>query len=251
MLRYALIMTLQTSQFFGQLPFPPTDTVIRMAQSRRNVVVIGLGTFGTAVARELTRMGDRVLGVDVNEAEVASIADEIDSALVADAADIKAVREIGLEAYDAVIISIGENMQSSILAAMNILEAGCTDVWVKAQSDTHKTILERIGIQNVVLPEANEGLHLAQLVHNPRMRNYLCLWDEVFLAEIRVPSRFSTRGFSPQRLKDKYALTCLGVIRDKQVFPIEDGEQNLGEDDRLILFGNRADIRRFADGSDA
>jgi len=82
-----------------------------MSQKPRNIVIIGLGSFGLALARELTRMGDRVLGIDIDAKPIQSICDELDSALQADASDIKALKQCGLENYDSTVISIGEDLK--------------------------------------------------------------------------------------------------------------------------------------------
>ena len=124
-----------------------------MANKSRNIAIIGLGTFGISVARELTRMGDNVLGIDDDPARVSMICDEIKSSVQADATDEKALSQCALETYDAVLVSIGENTEASILAAMNAIELGCQQVWVKAQTETQKKILKAIGVHNVVLPE--------------------------------------------------------------------------------------------------
>jgi len=132
-----------------------------MANKSRNVAIIGLGTFGVSVARELTRMGDNVLGIDDDPARVSMICDEIKSSIQVDATDDKALSQCALETYDAVLVSIGENTEASILAAMNVIELGCRQVWVKAQTETQRKILKAIGVHHVVLPEQRFGTHIA------------------------------------------------------------------------------------------
>jgi len=118
-----------------------------MPNKSRNVAIIGLGTFGVSVARELTRMGDNVLGIDDDPARVSMICDEIKSSMQVDATDDKALSQCALETYDAVLVSIGENTEASILVAMNVVELGCRQVWVKAQTETQRKILNAIGVQ--------------------------------------------------------------------------------------------------------
>lgn len=221
-----------------------------MANKRRSVAIIGLGTLGQAVARELTRIGDRVLGVDLDDRSVANLCDEIDSSVVANASELKSMQELGLEAYDAVIVAIGENMQANILASMHALEVGCKNVWAKAQNDTHRTILERIGVHHVMVPEQTQGLHIAQLVHNPRLRSYLRLWEEMFLAEVRVPRRLFGQTLSLSDMKDRLGVTCIGLLREQAFLEPATCEKELLDGDYLLLLGNRSDIRQFADGDD-
>jgi trk system potassium uptake protein TrkA len=218
-----------------------------MANKRRTVAIIGLGLFGTVLSRELTRMGDRVLGLDSDEKRVTNLADEIDSAMQVDASDLKALKECGLEACDSVVVSIGENMQANILATMNVQELGFKQVWVKAQSDAHLKILTAIGIQNIVRPEQDFGLRIAQVIHNPRMSEYLALGAGKYVAEIEVPEQLF--GTSVGKLKlEQYDLRCLGVFRSGDVLEAELDSIKLIEKDSLLIFGKRPDLRRFADG---
>jgi len=155
-----------------------------MANKSRNVAIIGLGTFGVSVARELTRMGDNVLGIDDDPARVSMICDEIKSSIQVDATDDKALSQCALETYDAVLVSIGENTEASILAAMNVIELGCRQVWVKAQTETQRKILKAIGVHHVVLPEQRFGTHIAQIIHNPHLEDFISLGDGQYIVII-------------------------------------------------------------------
>ncbi len=108
--------------------------------SQRTFAVIGLGQFGRTVALELTRLGDRVIGIDDTEARVAPLADRIAHAIVADARDDAALREAGVAECDVAVVAIGENLEANILAAMNLKLIGVPAVWAKAQSRTHHRI---------------------------------------------------------------------------------------------------------------
>ena len=88
----------------------------------RSVAIIGLGTFGTSVARHLAKLGDRVLAIDTKESHVGEVCEELDETVQADATDIKVLQEFGLEDYDAVVVSIGAKIEPSIVVAMNLKE---------------------------------------------------------------------------------------------------------------------------------
>lgn len=218
-----------------------------MANRQRTIAVIGLGTFGKSVARELTRVGDRVLGIDIDERRVADLADELDSTITADTIDIKALRQCGLESFDAIVIAIGRVMDASILTALNVLELGFSNVWVKSQSSTHTKILKAIGIVNIVQPEGAYGYRLAQMLHNPLVKDFLSLSEDIFIVQMTVPQRMVGRKLSGLKLSKKFAVNCIGITRGAEVrvkdcegITLEDGEE-------MLIVGTRPDIRRFAD----
>lgn len=217
-----------------------------MAYRQRTIAVIGLGTFGKAVARELTRVGDRVLGIDINSKRVADLADEIDSTLQADTTDIKALRQCGLESFDSVVVSIGRVMDASILTALNILELGFNNVWVKAQSSTHEKILKAIGVTNIIQPESEYGFRLAQIIHNPLVKDYLSLNSDVFIVQMAVPHSLIGQKLESLKLRKKFNVRCAGIVCDDEV-RVNNCERHLlenGED--ILIVGTRADIRHFA-----
>ena len=217
-----------------------------MANRRRTVGIIGLGTFGSVLARELTRMGDRVLGLDSDEKRVSDLSDEIDTTMQVDASDIKALKQCGLETCDSVVVSIGDNMQASILAAMNVMELECRGIWVKSQSDAHEKILKAIGIENTVRPEQDYGLRIAQVLHNPRVSDYLALGEGKYVADIEIPEKLV--GTTVARLPfDANKLNCLGISRSGQVIRYDGQDIELKAGDSLLIFGERSDLRHFAD----
>lgn len=218
-----------------------------MAIKTRNVAIIGLGTFGISVARELTRMGDEVLGIDSDEKPVIDLNDEIASTLQADATDPKALAECGIESYDSVIISIGENIEASILSAMNALEAGCAEVWVKAQNETQAKILKAIGITHVVLPEQSYGAYVAQIVHNPHVSDYIDLGDEQYLIEMTIKSHNVKHVVGDKKTLSSYDIQCLAIHTKEGLINPDEYEGQLDQDIKMILYGSRFNLRKFAD----
>lgn len=218
-----------------------------MANAPRNFVVIGLGTFGKSVARELTRVGDRVLGIDIDSARVADMADEIDSTLQADTSDPKAVAQCGLEAFDAVVVAIGRVMDASLLTALNLLREGHTHIWVKAQSNTHETLLRAIGINNVIQPEGFYGSRLAQVLHNPLVRDFLSLSDDRLIAQMNVPGHLVGTSLQSLKLRKKFSVKCVGIAREGDMYVSGCEALNLQAGDDLLIYGTRSDLRRFAD----
>lgn len=213
----------------------------------RNVAIIGLGTFGGSVALELTRMGDTVLGIDTNEKLVLRLSDELENTVQADGTDPKALGECGIANYDAVVISIGENIEASILSAMNVLELGCTNIWVKAQNETQAKILRAIGIKNIVLPEQSYGNYVAQIIHNPLVKDYLSFGDGKYLTEMTINGPSVKKIFGDKKYLSHHNLKCVGIYVEGDLQYPEEYQGPIDTELTVLLFGTRADLRTFAD----
>ena len=218
-----------------------------MANKSRNVAIIGLGTFGVSVARELTRMGDNVLGIDDNPARVSMMSDEIKSSIQVDATDDKALSQCALETYDAVLVSIGENTEASILAAMNVMELGCRQVWVKAQTETQRKILKAIGVHHVVLPEQRFGTHVAQIIHNPNLEDFMSLGDGQYVVMMEVHSSLAGKLLTEFEFGKAHNISCMGVYADGVFSSPAEFKDALKENDKIILFGARSQLRKFSE----
>lgn len=213
----------------------------------RNVAIIGLGTFGGSVALELTRMGDKVLGIDTNEKLVLRLSDELENTVQADGTDPKALGECGIANYDAVVISIGENIEASILSAMNTLDLGCKNIWVKAQNETQAKILRAIGIKNIVLPEQSYGNYVAQIIHNPLVKDYLSFGDGKYLTEMIIKGPSVTKIFGDKKYLSHRNLKCVGIYVEGDLQYPEEYQGPIDAELTVLLFGTRADLRKFAD----
>jgi len=211
------------------------------------VAVIGLGSFGDAVGRELTALGDRVLGVDSDGDRVSALAGNYDSIIQLDAREESAIREIGLEDYDAVIVAIGKDAESSVFVTMNVLDRECPRVWVKAQSSIHERILRRVGAHHVFLPEAQFGRHVAQLVHNPYMLGFMELDSDHQIARLAVPKDYIGRDAVRVTELCGKDLSCLAVIRGGVIIRDAPEREELREGDELIVHGLRATLRHLTD----
>jgi trk system potassium uptake protein len=217
-------------------------------EKARSFVVIGLGGFGGTVAGELARFGNRVMGVDTDEKRVSRYADDLSEAIIADGRDEQALRDAGVAAYDAAVVAIGEHLEASIVCTMNMKLLGVKTVWVKALNRTHHRILNKLGADRVILPEQEIGQHVAQRLHNPLVRDYMSLGNGFIVVSITAPEDLTGAALSSLRLRDRFDLRCLGVMRKSQFIDCgEDVDPVMEEGDTLLLLGRRAELRAFAD----
>jgi trk system potassium uptake protein TrkA len=212
----------------------------------RSIAVIGLGTFGSAVARHLSRFGDHVLGIDNHESAVARLTDDLTRAVIADARELRALEEAGLGSYDVAVICMATDIEANLLAVMNAKDAGVPEVWAKATSSTHARILERVGVARILSPEESFGDIIAQTLHNPLMRGSVRLTDELHLAHVDAPRRAVGKTLGEVAFAERHDLRCLGLLRGTQAIAFEPNEE-IAEGDGLLLVGSRPAMRVFVD----
>lgn len=218
-----------------------------MGRATRSFAVIGLGAFGSAVATELARFGNQVIGVDIDERRVAQLAGALSSSVILDTTDEAALREAGIDRYDVALIAIGRDIQASILTTMNLKMLGIGTLWVKASNKTHHRILSKLGIDRVILPEQEMGRHIAQMLNNPVVQDYVSLGNGFSVVNIVVPERLDGKAISTLDIGSGNDLRLLGLMRGTEFHACDQTGLSLKKDDKLILLGKRADLRRFGD----
>jgi trk system potassium uptake protein TrkA len=216
-------------------------------ERKRNFAVIGLGSFGSTVASELARFGNHVLGVDASEKCVARIADVIAEAVIADARDETALREAGVEECDVAVIAMGGDLEANVLATMNAKLIGVKTIWAKAANKTQHRILLKLGAERVVLPEMEMGQHIAQMLNNPAVRDYVSLGNGFHVVNMAAPSWMDGKAIGSLKLAEKYELRCLGIMRGSDYVDVTDPATPLRTEDRMLMLGRRPALRAFGD----
>ena len=205
--------------------------------ARQQVMVIGLGRFGSAVARELERLGHEVLAVDRNEQRVNELSTEVTHALELDAADEDALRSAGAGDFQAAIVAISSDAEPSIFATMVLKRLGVRNVVAKAGSLLHGEILSRVGADRVVFPERETGLRLAHSFNVPHVIDYLDVAPNFGIEKIRPPKSFVGKTLGELDLKQRLGLTPIVLRRGQQVFVNPARDERVTEGDELILIG--------------
>jgi trk system potassium uptake protein TrkA len=201
------------------------------------VMVIGLGRFGSAVAKELERLGHQVLAVDHDEELVNDIAPDVTHALELDASDEDALRSAGAADFPTAIVAISSDAEPSIFATMVLKRLGVRNVIAKAGSLLHGEILARVGADRVVFPERETGLRLAHSFNVPNVIDYLDVAPSFGIEKIRPPRSMIGRSLGDLDFKGRLGLTPIALRRGTQVFVNPAREEKLAEGDELILIG--------------
>ena len=216
-----------------------------MSRENRNFVVVGLGSFGSVVAAELARFGNRVLGIDNDERRVSAMAETLSSVVILDATDEGALREAGAYQYDVALVSIGNDLEASILAAMNLRLIGVETIWAKAANRTQHRILSKIGVDRVILPALEMGRHTAQMLNNPAVQDYVALGNGFSVVNLLIPKRLAGKAIGDLAIGE--GVRVLGVMRGTEYFSGQDEGYLLKEADRMLLLGKRPELTAFGD----
>ncbi|MBU5478889.1 TrkA family potassium uptake protein [Eubacterium sp. MSJ-13] len=180
----------------------------------KSFAVIGLGKFGRSVAIELANTGADVLAVDIDKERVHSVADLVTCAVAVDVRDTEAMDTLGLSNMDAVVIAITEKLDISILATIYAKDAGVSTVVCKAQDETHKKILEKIGADQTIMPEHETGIRLARRLSNRRVINFMEISDKLKMVEIDVKPNWIGKSLMELDLRKKENLNVIAVRKD-------------------------------------
>ncbi|MEL7561407.1 TrkA family potassium uptake protein [Stutzerimonas chloritidismutans] len=210
-----------------------------------SVAVIGLGRFGSAVADSLTSMGHEVLGIDSNSANVQQWVDQLTHVAQADATDIRALRQLGVDQFRHVVVSIGTDLEASVLTVLALQELGVPDIWAKALSKRHGLILERTGAHHVVYPETSMGERVAHLVTG-KMFEFIEFDDGFAIASTHAPKRIHNKTLADSGVRTHYGVTIVGVKRAHEDFIYAKPETLIHPGDILIVAGETKRVEKFA-----
>lgn len=219
-----------------------------MAETK-HFVVIGLGTFGAALATRLARNGCRVTGVDSSEEHVEALKDILYEAIIGDATERETVEHLPIQAADAVFISMGEDITRSLLATLHAKELGAKRVVVKGVTAEHGKILTRLGVDRVVYPEIEIARQLADQFTWPNIVDLLPLGADYSFIEIAVPDSFVGKTLQDMDLRRRLGISVVGV-KDAMTGKVEvlpSGDFRLGADQILLIVGRSQDLNRLRD----
>jgi trk system potassium uptake protein TrkA len=208
------------------------------------ILVIGLGRFGSSLAHTLVELGYEVLGVDFSPDIVQEHAGTLTHVVQADTTSERALRQIGAADAVTAVVCIGTDVESSVLTATALVDLGVRNIWAKAITEPHGRILERVGAHHVVFPEAEMGTRVAHLVTG-QMLEYIALDENFVIVEVIAPDELVGVPLGDTDLRTKYKVTVVCVKPSQGQFTYADRDTVLGQNDLIVIAGFRSDIDRF------
>jgi trk system potassium uptake protein TrkA len=214
---------------------------------KHSVMVIGLGRFGMAAARELMALGHEVLAIDSSEARVNEIAPEVTHAMELDASDEDALRAVGAGEFQHAIVAISTNTEASIFATMALKNLGVVNVIAKAATPLHGAILERVGADRVVYPEREMGTRVSHTFHIRSVIDYIDVAPGFGIIKIRPPKSFVGKTLRELDLANRFRLTPIALRRGNDVTVNPHRDDRVEANDELILIGQDAKLEELGE----
>ncbi|MBM7582049.1 trk system potassium uptake protein TrkA [Caldicoprobacter guelmensis] len=210
---------------------------------KKQFAIIGIGRFGSSVAKTLCALGHDVLAVDRSQERIQEIADCVTHAVQADATDEETLRSLGIRNFDAVVVSIGDDIQSSILIALLCKELGVKFVIGKAQNDLHAKVLYKIGVDKVVFPERDMGVKIAHHLASTNVLDYIELASDYSLVEVTAIPEWIGKSLKQINMRVVYGLNIVAIKRGDDVLVSPKGEDVIYEGDVLVAIGRNDHIK--------
>jgi trk system potassium uptake protein TrkA len=204
--------------------------------------VIGLGKFGATAVRSLHERGHEVIAIDRDRNRVQDVRDSCTQAIEANCTDQDTLRALGLQDADAVVVSLGEQMDASILVTLYLKELGLKEIVVKAVSEDHGKILHLIGATEIVHPERDTARRVARGLGLRSIVEYLPLAADSSLVEVQVPAEFLGKTLAELEIRKRYQVLVVAIKRGEGLVIATGGDERLLAGDILVLIGKDSDL---------
>ena len=211
----------------------------------KQFLVLGLGRFGTSLARSLCELGHEVLAIDTNADLVDDIAPHVTQAMQMDATDEDLLRGLGVNNFDAAIVSIGQNTRDSILVTVLLKELGVPYLVAKANDELHAKVLRKIGMDRVVFPERDMGARIARSLLTPNVLELMELTGDYQIIEIRVPAKWVDNSIIDLNVRRRYGLNILAIHRGERFLVSPAPDMLFEQGDTVLVMGRKDDIERL------
>ena len=204
-----------------------------------------MGRFGSSVAHALYEMGYEVMGIDEDEERINENIQNVTHSVAADSTDEMALREIGIRNFDVVVVSIGADIQASVLTVLILKEMGVKKIVAKAQNERHGQVLYKVGADRVVFPERDMGIRVAHNLISANVLDFIELAEDYSVAEVVVSHSMVGQSLRDIDVRAKYGVNVI-AIKSNQSFNISPGPDIvLQHDDVLVVIGHNMDLKEF------
>lgn len=213
-----------------------------------NYLVIGLGRFGRNLAETLFAHGYEVLAIDTDMEAVQSVIDEkiVEHAMQVDATDALALKKLEIDKFDAVAVCIGTDIESSVLITATLKDLEVANIVAKASDNIHGKILERLGVNTIIYPEAEMGSRVAKQMIGVSFLEEFALSESFSIAEVHLPPAYEGQTLAETDIRSKHHLNVLAIRRAGGQFNVSPTPKtSFQKNDSLLVLGNTEDIRNF------
>ena len=209
----------------------------------KSFVVIGLGRFGMEVACRLYESGNEVLVIDNHADRVQSISHDVTHAVVGDARDVGVLRALGVGSFDCAVVAIGGSLADSVLATMNLKELGVPKIVCKAHNETHRQVLQKLGADQVVIPEKENAARLAKNLVSPNVLEYIELSEEYGIIEVPAPKSWVGKTLIELNVRAKLGVNIIAIKHEGQINVSPGANYLIAEGDIMVILGDTAALQ--------
>lgn len=213
--------------------------------SKKQIAVLGLGRFGSSVARTLQSLGHEVLGIDGSQDLVDMLSGELTHTVVCDVTDEDELRSLGLRNFDVAVVAIGHDVQASILATVLLKEIGVPMVVAKAAGKLHGRTLSKVGADKVVYPERDMGARVAHSLLTGSITDYIELSPEYTIMELTAPAKMVGRSIRDLNLRARFGINIMAIKSGNDINAALAATDVVREGDVLVLLGSNDSVRRL------
>ena len=211
----------------------------------KQFAIIGIGRFGASIARTLFSLGHDVLAIDAREERIEEISDFVTHAVIAEATDEQTLVALGLRNFDVAVVTIGGDIQASILVCLLCKEMGIEKVIAKAQNELHARVLRKIGVDRVVFPERDMGTRLAHNLVSSNVLDFIELSSDHSLVEINVLESWAGKSLEEINMRLNFGVNVMAIKHAGSINISPRGQDVLQSDDTIVVIGANEDIRKI------
>lgn len=204
----------------------------------KSYVVIGLGRFGSCMARQLCALGGEVLAIDTSHELVQQIAGDVTNAVVADAQDKDVLKALGVGECECAVVAIGDGLSASVLATMNLKELGVPYIVCKASNEINRKVLLKLGADKVLLPEREVAERMARSLISPNVLEYIELSKDYGIVEVAAPKSWLGKSIRDLNVRAKLGVNIIAVKQNDSVNVSPPADYVVQKEDIMVILGD-------------
>lgn len=215
-------------------------------KNEKQYAVLGLGVFGSTIAKTLSSYNCEVIAIDENMESVQRMSDTVTMAVKGNITDIQVLKNAGVEDCDIAIVSVGSHLEDSIMAVLNLLELGVPYIVAKAKNKRYMEILKKVGAHKVVRPEKEMGVVVAKELLNEDIIERIALDDYYSVIEINTPKQWQQKSLQELDLRNTYGINILGIRKYLQKLNVTpDPDYKLAKDDHIVMIAESENLEKL------
>jgi trk system potassium uptake protein TrkA len=209
----------------------------------KSYMVIGMGRFGSEVSRQLCALGCEVLAVDSSSDLIQQISGDVTHAVVANARDKEVLKALGAKDFDCAIVAIGGSLADSVLATMNLKELGVPKIVCKAHNETHRQVLQKLGADQIVIPEKENAARLAKNLVSPNVLEYIELSEEYGIIEVPAPASWVGKTLVQLNVRAKLGVNIIAIEHEGKINVAPGANYLIQAEDIMVILGDTAALQ--------